>query len=387
MILIWGLMGMAIGKKIKLTLVTLLASLMSQAALADIQYNLTKGVTETSQEVYDLHMIVTWVCVVIGVVVFGIMFLSMFLHSKSRNPVPAKFSHSTLMEIIWTTIPFVILISLAVPATKTLISIEDNSKSDIDILITGYQWKWEYKYLEEDISFFSNLSTPSEQINGEAPKGEHYLLEVDKPLVIPVGKKIRFLVTSKDVIHSWFVPAFSVKQDGVPGFINEAWTRVDKPGIYRGQCTELCGKDHGFMPVVVEVKSAEDYASWIAEQKVLQEQAKIAAAAASATSWSREDLMAKGEEIYNAKCAACHGVDGKGAGPFPALDGSKIANGPADPHINVVVNGSSNNMMPAWKGQLTDAEIAAVITFERNAWSNKAGDLVQPAQVASTAKQ
>lgn len=360
---------------------------MSQAALADIQYNLTKGVTETSQEVYDLHMIVTWVCVVIGVVVFGIMFLSMFLHSKSRNPVPAKFSHSTLMEIIWTTIPFVILISLAVPATKTLISIEDNSKSDIDILITGYQWKWEYKYLEEDISFFSNLSTPSEQINGEAPKGEHYLLEVDKPLVIPVGKKIRFLVTSKDVIHSWFVPAFSVKQDGVPGFINEAWTRVDKPGIYRGQCTELCGKDHGFMPVVVEVKSAEDYASWIAEQKVLQEQAKIAAAAASATSWSREDLMAKGEEIYNAKCAACHGVDGKGAGPFPALDGSKIANGPADPHINVVVNGSSNNMMPAWKGQLTDAEIAAVITFERNAWSNKAGDLVQPAQVASTAKQ
>jgi len=385
-ILIWGFVRMTLVKKLSLACMTLLAFLSSQAVLATDQFNLTQGATKTSHEVYDLHMLVVKVCISIAVVVFGTMFLSMFLHRKSKHPVPAKFSHSTLVEIIWTTIPFLILVGLAIPATQTLIHIEDNSKSDVDILITGYQWKWQYKYLAEDISFFSSLSTPQSQINGEEEKGEHYLLEVDKPLVIPVGKKVRFLVTSKDVIHSWFVPAFAVKQDAVPGFINEAWTLVDKPGIYRGQCAELCGKDHGFMPIVVEVKSAAEYDAWISEQKIAMEEAKAAAAAAAASSWSKEDLMAKGKEVYDGKCAACHMPNGEGNGPFPALAGSKVANGLAEEHINVVLYGR-NNTMPAWKGVITDAEIAAVITYERNSWSNKAGDVIQPAQVAAMSNQ
>ncbi len=372
---------MALVKRISMSGSMLLVLLVGQVARGADKFNLTQGVTQTSHEVYDLHMLVVKVCIGIAIVVFGVMFVSMYLHRKSRHPVPAKFSHSTLVEIIWTAIPFLILVGLAIPATKTLISIEDNSKSDLDILITGYQWKWNYKYLDDDISFFSNLSTPQDQINNKAPKGEHYLLEVDKPLVIPVGKKVRFLVTSKDVIHSWFVPEFSVKQDAVPGFINEAWTKVDKPGVYRGQCAELCGKDHGFMPIVVVVKTAEDYAKWISEQKIAQQQAKIAAAKAAASSWSKEDLMTKGKAVYLAKCSACHMANGKGNGPFPALDGSKVANGPVDIHIDIVLKGK-NNVMPAWKGQLTDAEIAAVITYERNAWSNKANDLVQPSAIA-----
>ncbi len=386
---------MTLGNKLKATLLTFFTMLMSQSAVAENKFNLREGVTDLSREVYHLHMLVLYICTVVAVLVFGAMFYSMWAHSKKRNPEAAKFTHSTKAEIIWTTIPFIILIMLAVPATKTLISMEDNSKSDLKVLITGHQWKWQYQYLDgeaEGIEFYSNLATPKEQIFGVinegtdsktySEKGNNYLLEVDKPLVVPAGKKIRFLVTSEKVIHSWFVPDFAVKQDAVPGFINEAWAIIPEPGIYRGQCAELCGKNHGFMPIVVEVKSEADFASWVVAQKDAAIQAEADAKAAAASSWTMEDLIAKGETVYAANCAACHGGNGEGIGPFPALDGSKIALGDVKAHIDIVVNGGKAGM-PAWKGQLTDAEIAAVITFERNAWSNKTGSLVQPADLAN----
>ncbi len=387
---------MALGNKLKVTLATIFGMLLSQNALAELEYNLREGVTDLSREVYDLHMLVMWICIVIGVLVFGVMFYSMWAHSKKRNPEPAKFYHSTLVEIIWTTIPFIILLALAIPATTTLIKLEDNSKSDLSVLIKGHQWKWEYTYRDgeaEGIHFFSNLSTPADQIFGVtnsetgevvfAEKGENYLLEVDKPLVIPAGKKVRFLITANKVIHSWFVPDFSVKQDAVPGFINEAWAIVPEPGIYRGQCAELCGKDHGFMPIVVDVKSEADYAQWVADQRAAVNQAEADAKVAAASSWSMDDLMAKGEKIYATSCAACHGAAGEGVAIFPALDGSKIATGDVNAHIDIVAKGKDGTAMAAWKGVLTDAELAAVITFERNAWSNKAGDSVQPADLAN----
>ncbi len=257
-----------------------LGSIVSSSAWADMQLNLTKGVTAVSREVYDLHMLVMWICTAIGAVVFGAMFWSMIFHRKSKGVKAATFHESTKVEILWTAIPVVILIAMAVPATSTLIDMENNDNSDITIQVTGSQWKWHYKYFDQDIEFYSVLSTPKEQYQNQngssAKKGEHYLLEVDKHLVIPVNKKVRFLITSDDVIHSWWVPAFAVKQDANPGFINEAWTIVDEPGIYRGQCAELCGKDHGFMPVVVEVKPEADYAIWLDEQKALIAQAAAA---------------------------------------------------------------------------------------------------------------
>ena len=386
---------MTLGNKLKVTLITFFSMLLSQSALAENEYNLRKGVTDLSREIYDLHMIVLYICVVIAVLVFGVMFYSMWAHTKKRNPDPATFTHSTKAEIIWTTIPFIILIILAVPATKTLISMEDNSKSDLKVLITGHQWKWEYKYMDGDaegITFFSKLATPEDQIFGitdsetklttYAEKGTNYLLEVDKPLVVPAGKKIRFLITANKVIHAWFVPDFAVKQDAVPGFINEAWAIIPEPGTYRGQCAELCGKDHGFMPIVVVVKSEADFAVWIEEQKAAAIQAEADAKAAAAASWSLEDLMSKGEAVYATNCAACHGANGEGVATFPALDNSPIAIGDVNTHIDIVVNGKAGTAMSAWKGQLTDAELAAVITYERNAWSNKTGDLVQPADLA-----
>ncbi len=385
---------MALGKNLKVAVITTLSFIISQNAFAELNFNLREGATRVSHEVYNLHMMVFWICTVIGAAVFGVMFYSMWAHHKSRHPEPAKFHHSTVVELIWTIIPFIILITLAIPATKTLIDIEDNNKADVNVLITGSQWKWNYKYMDGDakgIEFYSNLSTPKAQYEGVVDdsgntiyeeKGEHYLLEVDKPLVIPAGKKVRFLVTAKDVLHSWFVPDFAIKQDAVPGFINEAWTRVDKPGIYRGQCAELCGKDHGFMPIVVDVKSPEDYAKWVSLQKADIASAAAAAEAAAAQSWTMEKLMTKGEEVFNTKCSSCHGAKGEGLAIFPALDGSKVATGPVDDHIKIVVHGGSKGM-PAWKGQLTDAEIASVITFERNSWSNQTGDIVQPADIAN----
>ncbi len=384
---------MALGKYLKVAMVTILSFISSQNAFAELNFNLRKGATEVSREIYDLHMLVLWITVIIGILVFGTMFYSMWAHRKSKNPVPAKFHHSTLVEIIWTTIPFIILLGLAIPATKTLISLEDNSKADVNVLITGSQWKWQYKYMDGDaegISFYSNLSTPKAQYAGVIDdagnkvfeeKGENYLLEVDRPLVIPAGKKVRFLITSEDVLHAWFVPDFAIKQDAVPGFINEAWTKVPEPGIYRGQCAELCGKDHGFMPIVVVVKSPENYAKWVVKQRQQIAKAKADAEAAAAQSWTMDKLLRKGEAVFLGKCAACHGAKGEGIGPFPALDGSKIATGPVADHLNIVIHGGKAGM-PAWKGQLTDAEIAAVITFERNSWSNKTGDIVQPADIA-----
>ncbi len=366
-------------------------SLLSSSAWADIQLNLTKGATAVSREVYDLHMLVLYICTAIGVVVFGAMFCSMFFHRKSKGAKAADFHESTKVEILWTAIPIVILISMAVPATSTLIGMENNDNSEVTIQITGSQWKWHYKYFDQNIEYYSVLSTPREQYENQngnfagngADKDENYLLEVDKPLVIPANKKVRFLITSDDVIHSWWVPAFAVKQDANPGFINEAWTNVDKPGVYRGQCAELCGKDHGFMPIVVEVKSAQDYDAWLNEQHALVAQAADAEKASLDASMSINELMQLGESTYMAYCAACHQPTGLGLPPdFPALKDSPVATtGSVAEHINVVFNGRAGTSMQGYGKQLSLKEIAAVVTYERNAWGNDTGDLVQSADV------
>ena len=376
----------------------LLGSVLSSSAWADMQLNLTKGVTEVSRDVYDLHMLAMYICVAIGVVVFGAMFWSMVFHRKSKGAKSADFHESTKVEILWTAIPIVILIAMAVPATKTLIEMENNDDSDVTIQITGSQWKWHYKYFDQDIEFYSVLSTPRPQYEtqegkhlnvdaGDKVKGENYLLEVDKHLVIPVNKKVRFLITSDDVIHAWWVPAFAVKQDANPGFINEAWTKVDKPGIYRGQCAELCGKDHGFMPIVVEVKSEADYAKWLDEQHQLNAQAAAAEKASLNASASMDELMTLGETTYIAHCAACHQVSGAGLPPaFPALKGSPVATGSIAAHIDIVLNGKAGTGMQAYGKQLSMKQIAAVVTYERNAWGNNTGDAVQAADVKGAAK-
>lgn len=366
----------------------MLGSVLSSSAWADMQLNLTKGVTEVSRDVYDLHMLAMYICVVIGVVVFGAMFWSMAFHRKSKGAKAADFHESTKVEILWTAIPIVILIAMAVPATKTLIEMENNDDSDVTIQVTASQWKWHYKYFDQDIEFYSVLSTPREQYENQhgetAEKGEHYLLEVDKHLVIPVNKKVRFLITSDDVIHAWWVPAFAVKQDANPGFINEAWTKVDKPGIYRGQCAELCGKDHGFMPIVVEVKSEADYAKWIDEQHQIAAQAAEAEKASLSAAVPMAELMALGETTYVAYCAACHQVSGAGLPPaFPALKNSPIAMGDIATHIKTVFNGRAGTGMQGYGKQLSMKQIAAVVTYERNAWGNNTGDAVQASDVKS----
>jgi len=365
----------------------LLGGLLSSSVWADMSLNLTKGVTEVSRDVYDLHMLVLYICTGIGIVVFGAMFWSMVFHRKSKGFKPATFHESTKVEILWTAIPVVILIAMAFPATITLIDMENNDDADLTIQVTGSQWKWHYKYFDQDLEFYSVLSTPREQYENQdgtsAEKGEHYLLEVDRPLVIPTNKKVRFVITSDDVIHAWWVPAFAVKQDANPGFINEAWTKVDEPGVYRGQCAELCGKDHGFMPIVVEVKSEADYAIWLDEQKQMKANAAAAEAASLNASASMDELMQLGETTYTAYCAACHQVSGQGLPPaFPALKGSAIATtGPISAHIDIVVNGKAGTGMQAYGKQLSLKEIAAVVTYERNAWGNNTGEAVQAADV------
>jgi cytochrome c oxidase subunit II len=381
---------MALIRKLKAALFILAATGTQVLFAADM--NMREGVTETSQMAYDLHMLVIYVCIGIGIITFGAMFYSMWAHRREANPTPATFSHSTVVEIIWTAIPLLILVALAVPATKALIIMED-TETDVDmtVLVTGSQWKWHYKYLDgeaKDIEFLSLLSTPREMIENydgvETEKPEMtYLLEVDKHLVIPTGKKVRFLLTSDDVIHSWWVPDFAVKKDAIPGFINESWALVNQPGIYRGQCTELCGKDHGFMPVVVEVLPEAEFKEWVAAERQAIAQAAADAAAAAARSWSMEQLMAEGEQVYLGKCAVCHMADGTGNPPvFPSMIGSPITTGPIEDHINIVVHGKAGTAMQAFAGQLTDAEIAAVVTYERNAWGNNLGDKVQPADIA-----
>lgn len=346
------------------------------------QLNLTKGVTDISEQVYSLHMTIFWICVVIAIVVFGVMLWSTIFHRKSKGVKPATFHESVKVEIAWTVVPFLILIGMAIPATKTLIAMEDASSPDVTILVTGSQWKWHYKYMDSDVEYFSLLATQQEQIKNKLDKTENYLLEVDRPLVIPTHQKVRFLITSDDVIHSWWVPAFAVKKDANPGFINETWTRVEKPGIYRGQCAELCGKDHGFMPVVVIAKEPAEYAAWIAEQEDIQRKAKEEEQRLLSMNMSLEELMTNGERVYNTACAACHMPNGEGLpGVFPALKGSDIALNDMQKHIEVVVNGVTGTAMQSYAKQLSLKDLASVITYERNAWGNDTGELVQAKDV------
>jgi len=357
-------------------------ALIPASALAEREYNLQIPVTPIASQIFDLHTYIMWICVVIFIGVFAVMFYAIFAHRKSKGHQAAQFHENTMVEIIWTVIPFLILVFMAFPATRTILGMKDASAPDMTVKVTGYQWKWGYDYLDDGFGFYSNLSTPITQIRNQAPKNEHYLLEVDNPLVVPAGKKVRVLITANDVIHSWGVNALGVKQDGIPGFVRDTWFRAEKPGIYRGQCYELCGKEHAFMPIVVEVKSQEDYAKWVADQKT-----RVASAADDPKKvWELKDLVARGEKVYAANCAACHQPSGKGVpGAFPALDGSKVATGPKAAHIETVSNGVVRNGVPTamvgFKNTLSATDLAAVITFERNAWGNHTGEAVQPAEV------
>jgi len=347
-------------------------------AAAEWKLNLRQGVTSISQEAYDLHMLILWICVAIGVVVFGVMFISIIKHRKSKGAKPATFHESTSVEIIWTIVPFLILIGMAIPATKALIAMEDTSNSDLSIKVTGYQWKWGYDYLDEGVSFISTLTTPKEQILNQQDKGENYLLEVDNPVVVPINKKVRLLITANDVLHAWWVPDLGMKKDAIPGFVNEMWFNIEKEGTYRGQCAELCGKDHGFMPIVVVAKNEADYQQWVTDQKTAMD----ADAAAAGQDWSMAELMERGEKVYNTSCAACHQANGEGIpGAFPGLKGSAVAAGPMDAHVQMVMNGKAGTAMAAFGGQLNDIDLAAVVTYERNSWGNDTGDLVQPSEV------
>ncbi len=340
--------------------------------------NLRPGVTDISNQVYDLHMLMFAICVIIAVLVFGVMFYSMIMHRRSKNAKPANFHENVKVEIAWTIVPFLILVGMAVPAANTLIDMEDASKPDMTVLITGSQWKWHYKYMDNEVEYFSVLATQQEQIKNRLQKGENYLLEVDRPLVIPTGQKVRFLITSDDVIHSWWVPDFAVKKDANPGFINEAWARVNEPGVYRGQCAELCGKDHGFMPVVVIAKEPAEYEAWISEQEEIARRAKEEEQKLLAMNMSMDELMTRGKQVYDSVCAACHMPNGEGLpGVFPAIKGSSIATGAIPEHIDIIVNGSSGTSMASFSKQLSMSEIAAVITYQRNAWGNNTGDMVQ----------
>ncbi len=365
-----------------LTLEVFAVTWSTNSLAQDSALNMTQGVTQISSEVYHLHMLIFYICCAIALVVFGAMFYSIYKHRKSKGAVAAHFHESTKVEIIWTVIPIIILIAMAIPATKTLVAMEDTSQSDLTVKITGSQWKWHYSYFEQDVEFFSLLATTQNQIDGIEAKGAHYLLEVDNPLVLPINRKIRFLLTSDDVIHSWWVPDFAVKKDTIPGFINEAWTKIDQPGVYRGQCAELCGRAHGFMPIVVHAMTEADYDTWLADKKAQLALAKQQAAAALSNELSLEELMQIGEKIYTERCAVCHQANGEGIpGAFPAIKGSAIATGAIDQHIDIIVNGQAGTAMQAFANQLTEQEIAAVITYQRNAFENNTGDVVQASDI------
>ena len=341
---------------------TLPAALLGEES----DYNMPFGVTEVSGEIFDLHMLIFWVCVWIGVVVFGIMFWSLWKYRKSKGAVAADFDDHFWLEIGWTVAATLILVVIAIPSTTVMVKAYDDAEGDINIMVTGHQWKWHYKYLEDDISFFSNLSTDQEQIYGQMPKGEFYLKEVDEPLVIPINKRIRFLITGNDVIHSWWVPDFAVKQDAIPGFINTAWTNVPEPGIYRGNCTELCGIRHAFMPVVVRAVEQEEYDAWVVERVMLAEQEKLL----TSKEWTTEELFERGESFYQTNCVACHQVNGQGIPPvFPALTGSQIVLNDAPRQIEILMEGVQGAAMASYAGY-SEVDIAAVITYTRQAWSN-----------------
>jgi cytochrome c oxidase subunit 2 len=363
-------------------LVALSMLLSSSWAHADWTVNMREGVTALSRDVYSLHMIIFWVCVVIGVLVFGVMILSMLMHRKSLGVKPADFHHSTKLEIIWTIIPVVILVVMAIPSTATLTAMYDASDADIDIEVRGLQWKWQYTYLNDDpekeVKFISSLLTPSEEIYNDARKRENYLLDVDNEVVIPINKKIRFLITSQDVIHAWWVPDFAVKKDAIPGFVHESWAIVEEPGIYRGQCAELCGKQHGFMPIVVRAVEQAEYEEWLVGK---QEEAK-AVFETVGKEWTQEELMVKGEEVYTRVCSVCHQANGQGLPPaFPSLVGTGLAVGSMQEHIDIVLHGKAGTAMQSFSSQLNAAEIAAVVIYERNAWGNDMGDMIQPREI------
>ena len=352
--------------------------------------NLRAPVTTIASQIYDLHMLIVYVCAVIMVVVFGVMFYSIYKHRKSVGHQASQFHEHHLLEIVWTIIPALILIGMAVPATKTIFAMKDTTAADMSVKVTGHQWKWEYDYLDKNVKFISNLSTSQDQIDNKAEKGENYLMEVDNPMVVPVGKKVRVLLTASDVIHSWSVPSFGVKQDAIPGFIKETWFKADKEGIYRGQCSELCGKAHGFMPIVVEAVSEEKYNAWL----VAKAEEAAAASAGSDKEWTKEELVEKGKVVYEKNCAVCHQANGAGLPPaFPAMVGSKIVLGAVfgadgkytpDSQMDRLLNGKG--VMPAWKAMLNDVEIASVITYTRNSWGNvpSADPVIQPSQVKAS---
>jgi cytochrome c oxidase subunit 2 len=338
--------------------------------------NLKAPVTEIAGQIYDLHMLIVYICLGIFVVVFSIMFYSLYKHRKSVGHKAAQFHEHHTLEIIWTIIPALILLAIAFPATKTIFAMKDTAAADMSVKVTGHQWKWEYDYLDKDVKFISTLATTEDQINGKAEKSENYLLEVDNPMVVPTGKKVRLILTASDVIHAWWVPEFGVKQDAIPGFIKEVWFKVEKEGTYRGQCAELCGKAHGFMPIVVEAVSEDKYNEWIVAK---QEAAKTANAGAD-KEWTKDDLVTNGKVVYEKNCAVCHQASGAGLPPaFPAITGGKVTTGPIADHLALVLNGK--NVMPSWKALLNDVEIASVIAYERNGLGNSVGDFVQPAQV------
>jgi len=348
------------------------------------EINMTRGVTTQSEINYQLHMIILWICVVIGVIVFSAMFVSIVLHRKSRDHEPAQFTHSTKAEIVWTIIPVLILIVMAVPATSALINMEVAPETEMTVKITGFQWRWKYEYVEDGIQFISSLDAASNAArrpkSGTPPDSvENYLLEVDKPLVLPAETKIKFLITADDVIHSWWVPALGWKRDAVPGFVNEAWTEILQPGIYRGQCAELCGKDHGFMPIVLKVLPRAEYDQWVKDQKRLMAHQESEVERL----WSRDELMDLGENVYAIQCAGCHQGDGQGLAPsFPPLAGSSVTMGPVRQHIDLVLNGREGTAMQAWGNMLSDTDIAAALTYTRNAFGNETGDVVQPQMIA-----
>lgn len=414
--------GRGIGGRFAAVLATWLATAGLAMAYTGERYNIPMGVTEISREVHGLHMLIFWVCVAIAVVVFGAMFYSVFAHRRSVHPKPADFHESTTVEIIWTAIPFVILISMAIPAAGTLIKMDDSRNAEMTVKVTGYQWKWQYEYLGEDVKFFSTLAADSNRArqlgSGIDPNTvENYLVDVDNALVLPEDTKVRFLITANDVIHAWWVPAFAVKKDAIPGYVNEIWTKVDEPGTYRGVCAELCGRDHGFMPIVVHVLPKDEYKAWLAKAKTGDLQvaaagaaatitdaapavaapesadavtaapvamevaaAPAAAAPAAAAEPSKDELMKAGEKVYNANCAACHQATGKGLPPnFPSLVGSAVVAGPVDVQVAQIIKGK--NLMPPF-GSLSDVDIAAATTYVRNSWGNSSG-VAQVAQVAA----
>ncbi|MPZ43902.1 MAG: cytochrome c oxidase subunit II [Betaproteobacteria bacterium] len=354
------------------------------AAATHARYNLQEPNSLLGQDIYDLHTLVMWICTVIFVGVFGFMLYAIVKHRKSAGHQAAHFHENTTVEVIWTVIPFVILIGMAIPASKTLIHQRDTSAADLTIKVTGYQWKWGYEYLNgegEGISFYSTLATPREQIDGTAPKGENYLLEVDQSLVVPVGRKVRMVVTAADVLHAWWVPALASKQDAVPGFVRDTWFKAEREGVYRGQCAELCGKEHGFMPIVVQVLSAEKYAQWVNEHKPKTDTAAVDAN----KTWTLDELVARGEKVFAQNCVACHQANGMGVpGTFPALNGSTVVKGPKEKQIDIVLRGVVHDGKPTAMqpfAQLSDADLAAVITYTRNAWNNKSGEMVSPADI------